>query len=366
LSFTPGIQADIRSKIARNSDRLTRFLSGLHTGALGRVEGNTEQHSQSFGEILAKLDKIHQDIVHKKRNASILTDINELQQELIDDNITEMDVETNRDEIAGWLSYIRGRASLRDIHVDITNNPWNEHYGAASLVRTYPAEKDADVEDQEDDGTDSEEKEDTETEEDRNRRPDVKIKHADTKESNIRNDRTPPAKSLYRARVKDCVSESVEDTDEESKSNLAHTSNARKFHSEDTAPIIKSTNTFAIRRRQSLLENSPYSCSEVLDVGNRRSSNSAASIPYCRPYEAGHVVSHRSQMRELARPKSRRKIATLRVTLQEIFEEKKTVNVGGKTRHLALKKTLQEGETMVFNVGWYIRFVIKVVRRASS
>jgi hypothetical protein len=303
LSFTPGIQADIRSKIARNSDRLTRFLSGLNTGALGRVEGNTEQHSQSFGEILAKLDKIHQDVLHKKRNASILTDVNELQQELIDDNIPEVDVETNGDEIAKWLSYIRGTATIQDILVDITNNPWNEHSRVTSPVvdkiQTNSAEKDVDVENQEEGWTDSvgdsgedsgkdiegDTEEDIEAEEERNMEPDAESEHSDTKESNIRNDRTPLAKPLYQARVKDCISESssklsmafkptyekhepggyaratsrtlgrksTEDTDG-TISKTAGSSKARKRYVDVTDPTFKSANPSTMRNEWYFLE----------------------------------------------------------------------------------------------------------------
>ncbi|KAF2790086.1 hypothetical protein K505DRAFT_206201, partial [Melanomma pulvis-pyrius CBS 109.77] len=117
LRFTPSTQADLRAKIARHSDRLNRFLNGLHTGALGRVEDNTERHIESFGEIVEKLDTIHQDVLAGRRNASILTNMDDwitLEQELVDDNITEVDVETNRDEIEEWLEYIRGKMTLKD------------------------------------------------------------------------------------------------------------------------------------------------------------------------------------------------------------------------------------------------------------
>ncbi|ORY17530.1 hypothetical protein BCR34DRAFT_470364, partial [Clohesyomyces aquaticus] len=109
LGFTADKQAKIRDEISRRSDRLNRFLNGLHVGALGRIEHNGESQRLSFDEIRAKLNVIHQDVLAGKRDGSILTDIGNwsiLEQELIDDDITEIDVETNKDEIERWLEFI--------------------------------------------------------------------------------------------------------------------------------------------------------------------------------------------------------------------------------------------------------------------
>jgi hypothetical protein len=150
VRLSDSTQAEVRSKVTRNSDRLDRFLNGLHIdtsegleetaeshiesvgefrGVVGRVEGNTQRHTQSFGEIALRLDKIHQDVLQRKRNPSILRDTESratLEREIIDDNITEIDVKMNRSELSNWLEYTRGTASFQELLKDITNNPWIE------------------------------------------------------------------------------------------------------------------------------------------------------------------------------------------------------------------------------------------------
>jgi hypothetical protein len=150
VRLSDSTQAEVRSKVTRNSDRLDRFLNGLHVdtfegleetaeshiesvgefrGVVGRVEGNTQRHTQSFGEIALRLDKIHQDVLQRKRNPSILRDTESratLEREIIDDNITEIDVKMNRSELSNWLEHTRGTASFQELLKDITNNPWIE------------------------------------------------------------------------------------------------------------------------------------------------------------------------------------------------------------------------------------------------
>ncbi|KAF1995341.1 hypothetical protein P154DRAFT_624036 [Amniculicola lignicola CBS 123094] len=124
LRFTPNKQADIRTKVSRHSERLNRFLNGLQTDSLGRIEENTERHVLSFAEIRTRLDAIHQDVLNRKRDASVLTDMDgwvALEQELLgEDDVTEVDVETNKSEIVEWLEYVRGRDGFEDALKNIT------------------------------------------------------------------------------------------------------------------------------------------------------------------------------------------------------------------------------------------------------
>ena len=156
VQFSASTQAEVRSKVTRNTNRLNRFLNGLHTSAfegleeiaeshirsveklrdaVGRVEVNIQQHTRSFGEIVLRLDKIHQDVLQRKRDPSILRDTASraaLEQAIIGDNITKVDVEMNWSEISDWLENARRTAPLQELFEDITNNPWSERSRVAS------------------------------------------------------------------------------------------------------------------------------------------------------------------------------------------------------------------------------------------
>ncbi|EON62359.1 hypothetical protein W97_01581 [Coniosporium apollinis CBS 100218] len=106
LGFNSNRQSEIRVKLSGHTDRLNLFLTQLNTSALGRIEMNAEMHTKAFGEIKKKLDSIHQDVLAGKKDPALLTSMEDwgsLEKELVDDNITEVDVELNKDYIAEWL-----------------------------------------------------------------------------------------------------------------------------------------------------------------------------------------------------------------------------------------------------------------------
>ncbi|KAF1972633.1 hypothetical protein BU23DRAFT_643279, partial [Bimuria novae-zelandiae CBS 107.79] len=68
-------------------------------------------HKASFEEIRAKLESLHQDVCASRYASSEITDMNDwVKQDLVDDNITVTDVETNAEQISSWLQ--RSRTSL--------------------------------------------------------------------------------------------------------------------------------------------------------------------------------------------------------------------------------------------------------------
>lgn len=117
LKFSPKT-TEIKARITMNSDRLNRFLNGLHTDASTQIKESTERHVISFGDIGNRLNDIYQEVIAGRRDASIITDMDSwatLKQEIIDDDITEVDVETNRDEIELWLEQVKKRTDMDDV-----------------------------------------------------------------------------------------------------------------------------------------------------------------------------------------------------------------------------------------------------------
>jgi hypothetical protein len=115
IRFDSGQQAEMKAKISGHTDRINLFLTHLNAGALGRIESNTEAHTKAFEEIKAKLDSIHEDIRTGKMDSTILTnmeDWGQLEKELVDDNITEVDVELNREHISKWLQKLRDKNAV--------------------------------------------------------------------------------------------------------------------------------------------------------------------------------------------------------------------------------------------------------------
>lgn len=106
LGFSSNRQSEIRVKLSGHTDRLNLLLTQLNTSALGRIEVTTGLHTKAFREIKAKLDSIHQDMLTGKKDPALLASMEDwgsLEKELVDDNITEVDVELNKDYIAEWL-----------------------------------------------------------------------------------------------------------------------------------------------------------------------------------------------------------------------------------------------------------------------
>ncbi|KAI9690361.1 MAG: hypothetical protein M1822_009323 [Bathelium mastoideum] len=111
LGFSTDKQTEMKNRLSTHSDRFNLFLTHLNSGALGRIETNQEIHTVAFGEIKSKLDSIHEDIREGRKDPSLLSNMGDwgaLEQELVDDRITEVDVELNKDEIAEWVKQTCG------------------------------------------------------------------------------------------------------------------------------------------------------------------------------------------------------------------------------------------------------------------
>lgn len=122
FGFTSEKQIAMKATLSTHSERLNLFLTRLNSGALGRIETTQEMHSAAFGDIKAKLELIHDDIRAGRKDPTLLSSVKEwgkLERELVDDNITEFDVELNKDKIGAWLEQIRegNESGLRD-HTD--------------------------------------------------------------------------------------------------------------------------------------------------------------------------------------------------------------------------------------------------------
>jgi hypothetical protein len=123
LTFTASKQLEIKAKIITHTERLNRFLSGLQVGALARIEGHVERHTVSFEDIKRRLDVIHNEVLAGKRDASIFTDRNGsvLEHELLDDDITEIDVEINKREISSWLTQVRTSGDINTVSQSVSD-----------------------------------------------------------------------------------------------------------------------------------------------------------------------------------------------------------------------------------------------------
>ena len=109
--FTTDKQIEMKAKLSTHAERLTLFLTHLNAGALGRIEATQAMHTGSFDDIKAKLESIHEDVRAGRKDPTLLSGMDDwgtLEQELVDDNITEVDVELNKDLIGDWLKQMRG------------------------------------------------------------------------------------------------------------------------------------------------------------------------------------------------------------------------------------------------------------------
>ena len=119
--FSADKQREIRLRISTHSDRLNLFLTHLNSGTLGRIEATQEIHTNAFGEIKAHLRSIHEEVRAGKKDPTLLTSMEDsgtLESELVDDNITVVDEESDKDKIREWLQRIREE----DTEVDQNQN----------------------------------------------------------------------------------------------------------------------------------------------------------------------------------------------------------------------------------------------------
>ena len=142
LTFTSSKQVEIKAKITTHTERLNQFLNGLHVGALARIEGHVETQTVSFEDIKRRLDAIHEDVLAGKRDASIFMDQDgcALEHELLDDDITEIDVEINKREISSWLTQVRTSGDINAI----SQNALDKKTGTAagdSDVESYKSQE---------------------------------------------------------------------------------------------------------------------------------------------------------------------------------------------------------------------------------
>ncbi|KAI4641822.1 uncharacterized protein J4E79_011593 [Alternaria viburni] len=113
LAFTTGKQAAIREKIATHSVRLQQLLTGINVSTFSRIERNTEAHYLSLLEIRAKLDRIHLDVLAGRRDATTFMnseDVVALEDEVLDDNMTEVDVDVSY-EVHAWVERVHTETS---------------------------------------------------------------------------------------------------------------------------------------------------------------------------------------------------------------------------------------------------------------
>ena len=117
FGFSADKQTEMRVKLSTHADRLNLFLTHLNSGALGRIESAQESHSHAFGEIQAKLNSIHEDVRRGRKDPALLSSMEDwgaLERELIDDAITEVDVELNKDMIQVWLQQMQAEDGITD------------------------------------------------------------------------------------------------------------------------------------------------------------------------------------------------------------------------------------------------------------
>ncbi|KAF2870362.1 hypothetical protein BDV95DRAFT_462761, partial [Massariosphaeria phaeospora] len=121
LTFTTGRRDEMKIKLIRHGEKLNLFLTQLHTGSLARIEQNEERTILQLGdiraELRARLIALHEDVRAGRKDPSLLTDIrnwDSLEKELIDDNITEVDVEDNKDAICDWLAELQAASDSDD------------------------------------------------------------------------------------------------------------------------------------------------------------------------------------------------------------------------------------------------------------
>jgi hypothetical protein len=120
-SFDTGKQAEIKERIRRHSDKLNLYLTQLHTTSLARIEKYGERHTKDLAGIRADLkhlrarfDYVCCEVRTGRKNPSLLTNVrqwSEFEKELVDDDITEVDVEVNKVTIHRWLAELQANAS---------------------------------------------------------------------------------------------------------------------------------------------------------------------------------------------------------------------------------------------------------------
>ncbi|KAF2491158.1 hypothetical protein BU16DRAFT_621803 [Lophium mytilinum] len=104
MGFSPTKVHEIRVKLSKHTEKLNFFLTQMNTSALGRME--------------TKLDMLREDILRGWKKTSmfgIAEDLTMLEKELLDDEITEVDVELNRGPIMEWLRPTREAEHFLDI-----------------------------------------------------------------------------------------------------------------------------------------------------------------------------------------------------------------------------------------------------------
>jgi hypothetical protein len=118
ILFSSSKQGDIRTIIARHSDRLKSYTDGLHTESLGRIENRielqlreSESQAQAMEEtmegIIMNLNALRQDLSTNKRGPStVLSPDARSDQKFVNNYSTEANIELYQKGITKWLGNI--------------------------------------------------------------------------------------------------------------------------------------------------------------------------------------------------------------------------------------------------------------------
>jgi hypothetical protein len=109
LAFTTGKQSALRERISTHSQRIQQFLIGINIATFSRIERNTEAQLVSLSEILARLERMHDDLLSGKQDPSILQGISAVtavEKEILRDDVTEVDVDLSQ-VVSRWLTQVK-------------------------------------------------------------------------------------------------------------------------------------------------------------------------------------------------------------------------------------------------------------------
>jgi hypothetical protein len=139
-----GDLSEVRVAISGHTGTLNFFLQQLNTGALGRLE--TGQ-----GRIEMKLDKLAEEVRLGLKSPALLAlaeDWASIEKELIDDTITEVDLEVNKGFIKDWLRKTNEDDGISKFGSDEEHDPAddqgvrNHNVTSGDLIDSIPLAKD--------------------------------------------------------------------------------------------------------------------------------------------------------------------------------------------------------------------------------
>jgi hypothetical protein len=142
LAFTTGKQSALRERISTHSQRIQQFLSVINIATFSRIERNTEAQLVSLSEILARLERMHGDLLSGKQDPSILQGISAVtavEKEILRDDVTEVDVDLSH-VVSRWLNQVKHEhetattfSSSKPSMIADNNTPMVSHQGSDGL-----------------------------------------------------------------------------------------------------------------------------------------------------------------------------------------------------------------------------------------